>query len=287
MEGAYGRNWNLKGLLGDLIGTTAELVPEPRAEIWASDLGKPYIDRWLQMKGVPYSNPPNGQDLMAFYLGKQIELGFAQMLTRCGIAYRSQERLAIAEPGCLPVAGRPDLLLEVKDWQALLDAAEDQSSDARTTLPRQALQRLLQGWRERCPDGLPLTVFEIKSLNSQAFKYHRGNGGLSSAYPHHRLQLYTYLRGLKLGEGHLLYVARDTGWIEEAVIRPNEELEAEWLADVATMSRYYLEDQQPPREPVTVEGRANWRVSYSRYKDHLYNHPESAEKEASHGPFSF
>jgi hypothetical protein len=48
---------------------------------------------------------------------------------------------------------------------------------------------------------------------------------LSNAYPHHKLQLYTYLRGLGLDEGHLLYVARDTGWIEELVIRPTRELE--------------------------------------------------------------
>ena len=47
-EGAYERNWNLKDLLSDLIGATAELAPEPQAEIWASDLGKPYVDRWLQ-----------------------------------------------------------------------------------------------------------------------------------------------------------------------------------------------------------------------------------------------
>jgi hypothetical protein len=33
-------NWNIKELLGDLMGATAEVKPEPRAEIWVSDLGK-------------------------------------------------------------------------------------------------------------------------------------------------------------------------------------------------------------------------------------------------------
>jgi hypothetical protein len=285
MEGAYERNWNLKCLLGDLIGATAEFAPEARAEIWASDLGKPFVDRWLQMKGVPYSNPASGQDLMTFYLGKQIELGFAQMLTRCGVAFRSQERLAIQLADCLPVVGRPDLVLEVKDWQQVWDACEGRLSDpgmetGETTAPRQAIQRLLATWQARCPEGLPPMAFEIKSLNSQAFKYHRGNGGLSSAYPHHRLQLYTYLHALKLEEGHLLYVARDTGWIEEVVVRATEDLEERWLEDVATMSRYYLADERPPLEPVLVDGRGNWRVNYSRYKDYLY-------QEVQNGAFSF
>ncbi|NLS79438.1 MAG: hypothetical protein GXY76_19485 [Chloroflexi bacterium] len=99
-------HWNLTSLqghlLGDLMGAMAELAPESRAEIWACDLGKPYVDRWLQMKGVPYSNPADGRDLAAwnavtFFLGKQIELGFAQMLARCGVSHRAQERLRVPE----------------------------------------------------------------------------------------------------------------------------------------------------------------------------------------------
>jgi hypothetical protein len=280
-------NWNLKDLLSDLIGATAPAAPTPRAEIWASDIGKPYVDRWLQMKGTPYSNPPNGADLLTFYLGKQIETGLAQMLTRCGIAFRSQEKLRIQPEGCLPVVGRPDLVAEVTDWQKVKDAAANRLPDDGyvSAAQRQALGRLLADWQERCPDGLPLMVFEIKSVNSQAFRYHQGNGGFGDAYPHHRLQLYTYIRGLNLAEGHLLYVARDTGWMEEVVVRPTEELEADWLADVLTISRYIQEDTRPPLEPLYLDGKANWRVSYSRYKDYLYN-PESAEKEVSHGAFS-
>lgn len=281
MEGAYGRNWNLKDLLGDLMGARAELVPAPRAEIWASDLGKPYVDRWLQMKGVPYSNPASGQDLLTFFLGKQIELGIAEMLTRCGLAFRAQEKLTVQQGDALPVVGRPDLILAVRDWQEALGAVEGDIADSpQRPAPRQALLELLGLWQTRCPEGLMPTVFEVKSLNSLAFKYHRGNGGLSNAYPHHRLQLYSYLHGLGMDEGHLLYIARDTGWIEEVVIRPNEELEAEWLRDIETISRYYREDERPPLEPREIDGKANWRVTYSRYKDYLY-------QEVQNGAFSF
>ena len=276
-------NWNIKDLLGDLMGATAEVKPEPRAEIWASDLGKPYVDRWLQMKGVPYSNPPTGKDLVTFFLGKQIELGLEQMLTRCGIAFKTQERLTIRAQDCLPVVGRPDLVIEVTNWQEVVAGVDEhlnEQSSPRGDPQRLALKGLLTLWQKRCPEGLLPTVFEVKSLNSAAFKYHRGQDGLSNAYPHHRLQLYTYMRSLGLAEGHLVYVARDTGWIEEVVIRPTEELEQAWLHDVETMSHYYQSDQRPPLEPLKVEGKKNWRVSYSRYKDYLY-------QEVAHGAFSF
>ena len=276
-------NWNIKDLLGDLMGAAAVVKPEARAEIWASDLGKPYVDRWLQMKGVPYSNPPTGKELVTFFLGKQIELGIEQMLTRCGIAFKTQDRLTTRAKESLPVVGRPDLVIEVTNWQEVVAVVDEQVSERPTRHDdpqRQALKGLLALWQRRCPEGLLPTVFEVKSLNSAAFRYHRGHDGLSNAYPHHRLQLYTYMRSLDLAEGHLVYVARDTGWIEEVVIRPTEGLEEAWLQDVETMSRYYRSEERPPLEPLKVEGKDNWRVNYSRYKDYLY-------QEVPHGAFTF
>ncbi|MHB1357145.1 MAG: hypothetical protein ACYCZF_14350 [Anaerolineae bacterium] len=282
-----GNGWNIKDLLADLMGTTAELEPEPRAEIWASDLGKPLVDRWLQMMGVPYSNPLTGKTLMTFFLGKQIEVGVEQMLIRCGVGCRSQERLVVQQPDCLPVVGRPDLVVQVANWETLTaveDAQWEDSPRDRMALvaQKQALKALLNGWRERYPEGLPTTVFEVKSLNSYAFKYHRGEEGLSNAYPHHRLQLYTYMRGLGLTEGHLVYVARDTGWMEEVVVRETEQLEKAWIQDVESMSYYYLNEKRPPLEPAQVDGKDNWRVSYSRYKDYLLN-----PQEVPSGAFTF
>lgn len=283
----HGNGWNIKDLLADLMGTTAELEPEPRAEIWASDLGKPLVDRWLQMMGIPYSNPLTGKTLMTFFLGKQIEVGVEQMLIRCGVGCRSQEKLVVQQPDCLPVVGRPDLVVQVANWETLTavdDAQWEDSPRDRMALvaQKQALKALLSGWRQRYPEGLPTTVFEVKSLNSYAFKYHRGEEGLSNAYPHHRLQLYTYMRGLGLTEGHLVYVARDTGWMEEVVVRETEQLEKAWIQDVESMSYYYLNEKRPPLEPAQVDGKDNWRVSYSRYKDYL-----ATKQEVPSGAFTF
>jgi hypothetical protein len=282
-----GNGWNIKDLLTDLMGATVELEPEPRAEIWASDLGKPYVDRWLQMMGVPYSNPLPSKTLMTFFLGKQIEVAIVQKLIRCGVGCRSQEKVVVQHPDCLPVAGRPDLVAQVADWGSIATAFADYWEDSADHhvadgTQQRALNTLLIGWRQRYPEGLPTTVFEVKSLNSYAFKYHRGEEGLSNAYPHHRLQLYTYMRGLGLTEGHLVYVARDTGWMEEVVVRETEQLEKAWIQDVESMSYYYLNEKRPPLEPAQVDGKDNWRVTYSRYKDYLLS-----TQEVPSGAFTF
>jgi len=183
--------------------------------------------------------------------------------------------------------GRPDLVVGVSDWQALAQTADNPLEDRSPDHPnrqaqQQALWALLNGWRERYPEGLPPAVFEVKSLNSFAFKYHRSEEGLSNAYPHHRLQLYTYMRGLGLTEGHLVYVARDTGWIEEIVVRETGELAEAWMRDVEIMSYYFMSDERPPLEPPQIDGKDNWRVKYSRYKDYL-----AQTQEVPSGAFAF
>jgi hypothetical protein len=270
------KGWNIKDFLSDLIGFSAETTPKARSEIWASDLGLPMIDRYLQMKGIPYSNPATGKDLLAFFLGKQIETGLVEMLTSCGVAYEAQDKITIKEKDCLPVVGRPDLILAVDDWDAVLAGIDDKivktvDRHSNSRFDKQMeLRRLMKQWQKRYPQGLKKTVFEIKSINSAAFRYHRNEGGLANAYPHHKLQLYTYMKGLGLEEGHLVYVAKDTGWMEEVVVRPTESLKSAWLSDVRSMSEYYLHDQIPPLEPVKIDGKNNWRVAYSRYRDYLY-----------------
>lgn len=267
-------NWNTKQLLADLIGHTAKVKPKERAEIWASDLGKPFIDRFLAMKGTPYTNPAQGEQLVSFFLGKALEEGLTKMLTACGLAYESQEKLTIELPKCLPLVGKPDLVLEVKSWDKVIKKAEEAAAlltDEEEEEKKKELVRRMRLWQDRYPDGLPKTVVEIKSVNSWAFSYHQKSGGLGNAYPHHHLQLYTYLYGLNLEEGHLLYVARDTGFMEEVVILRNKRLEKQWREDILKISHYFKENIRPPREALYDEkGKINWRAKFSPYRDLVY-----------------
>ena len=272
------KGWAIKYFLTDLISYTAEQTPKPRNEIWASDLGKPFIDRYLQMKGEPYSNPSDGQGLFNFFLGKQLEKGVADMLKSCHIAHSAQEKItiqAMPEKDYLPVVGKPDLILEVKNWKDVLNNIDEAiekltDEDSRLKDKKTFLKGLVGNWQEKYPEGLRKTVFEIKSINSMAFRYHKNTGGLSNAYPHHKLQLYTYMNGLHLDEGHILYVAKDTGFIEEIVIQTSNQLDKEWRDDIKTITKYFKANQMPPLEPLEIGGKGNWRAKYSRYYDLLY-----------------
>ncbi len=110
-------NWNLSYLLTDLIGTRANSVGEVRNEIWASDLGGIMLDRYLDMKGTPYSDLPDGRGLANFFLGEQIESGLKTMLENLGIAYTDNERKLYQEKDYLPVVAKPDLIVEITDWE--------------------------------------------------------------------------------------------------------------------------------------------------------------------------
>ena len=124
-------------LVRDLLNSSASDKPESRNEIWASDLGKPFIDRYLKMKGVPYSNPIDGTGLQNFLLGKSAEDAFVSLLDICKIPNTSQNKIVIKKDGCLDVTGRLDLLVGVPDWSKMLeriDSAikEEQESAAAT-----------------------------------------------------------------------------------------------------------------------------------------------------------
>lgn len=273
-------NWSIQYLIKDLLGYTADTNPKARDYIWASDLGKPYIDTYLKMKGYPYSNPADGKGLMIFFLGRALEQGLKDILKQVDIAHDVEERLEVkAGPSSkyLPVVGKPDIVLEVKDWSKVTEKVKkrlDEAEDERATNKLQALLALIEDWKTRYPKGLKRVVFEVKSVNSWAFKYNKRMGGLLNAYPHHKFQLYTYMKGLNLNEGHMIYVAKDTGFMEETVIKLGGEYEEVWKKEIQTISEHYNSDKRPKAEPLMVDGKKNWRVNYSPYKDYVYGKEE-------------
>src|SRR3990167_935791 len=164
--------WSLQVLIKDLISYTATQNPTPREEIWASELGKPYLDTYLKMKGMPYTNPASGDGLFNFYLGKAIETGIYDMLSKCGLAHTPQDRTVITLPGCLPLVGKPDIVLEVKNWDEVLKnavIAGDDTNEVRVAEKTNLLKNLIKNWTKKYPKGLPLTPFEVKSCSEWSF----------------------------------------------------------------------------------------------------------------------
>jgi len=256
-------NWSIKYVISDFLGGGVTLSPTPRKEIWASDLGKPYFDTYNKMIGTPYTNPTDGHGMITFLLGKAMEDGIYKMLTSVGLAFESQERLVIETEGNLNVVGRPDLILCIKDWDEVIKNIEKLDPKEYRL---EGLKRIVERYKEQYPEGLKETPFEIKSINSNALRYNKVKG-MANAYPFHHLQLFTYMKAKGYKEGHLLYLAKDTGYMEEVIVKWTPELEAKWLKEVSNISKYYQSNTMPEFEPSTIDGKKNWLVDYSNYKD--------------------
>jgi len=277
---AINTDWSIDELLSSLIGFAADTNPHPRAEIWASDVGKPFIDRFLSMKGQVYSNPIDGKTMMTFFLGRQIETGLIEMLNSCNLSFEAQERITIQVPGCLPVVGRPDLILEVKNWEDVLKDIDENIKKLMTdnledvdvqVSKKQVLKQIVATWQEKYPSGLERTPFEIKSINTNAFNYYmKDKDGFKFAHPQYQLQLYTYMIYYKLEKGRLVYVSKNDGKLAEVVIRRSAEMDKMWYDDIKTMSDYFNKNELPPLEPLKIGKKSNWKVDYSRHKDYLY-----------------
>lgn len=299
--------YSLNHLIQDLLQSSVTTNPLPRKEIWASDLGKPFVDRYLEMKGYPYTNPSTGSGLHNFVIGKSIEEGYIKTLKMCMLPGESQLKVVTQRKNCLPVSGRPDLVIEIKDWDEIenkvIDSIDQEMKKIEETKTedvmvydfdakivgtqkyplksatnkiiekRQSLLNLLAMWKLKYPGGFPKRTFEIKSIALAAMKFNKTKG-LTNAYPHYVLQLYHYMIGMDLDEGTLIFVVKDmgknAGWCEEVVIKRNQEWEDKYWNDIQGFSKFYLNGTEPPKENIIVDGKKNWRVTYSRYFDRLY-----------------
>lgn len=271
--------FSLRHLIQEGLDSMVTLKPEPRNEIWASDLGKSYADRFLSMKGVPYTNPSDGYSLQNFFIGIGVERAFLQQVELCMVPTIESKKIRIERAGCLPVVGRADLLFEVSSWADVRDRVNDyvKKTEAANDLQiRKKLQLLevVKHWEQKFPKGIPKTVFEIKSINSWALRYHKTDAQLLNAYPHYLLQLTAYMIGHNLTEGGLIFIAKDAGknfgYIREIPVKLDQKLIDMFWEDVEGFSKYFLSNTMPPKEPLVVDGKLNWRMRYSSYHDQLY-----------------
>lgn len=270
--------FSLQKLLQEGLDSVVTLKPEPRNEIWVSDVGKPFIDRFLNMKGTPYSNPSDGSSLQNFIIGSGIEKAYIDQVKLCMIPEIETKKIRIEIPGCLPVSGRSDLLLNVSSWQEVKDRIDKYLEDAEIPelrkIKKLRLLKLVENWEKKYPTGIPKSVYEIKSINSWALKYHKTDEALLAAYPHYVMQLVGYMIGHKLTEGGLIFIAKDAGknygHIKEIQVKLTPELEKKFIDDVKQFSQYFLTNTQPPIEPLLINGKLNWKVRYSAYYNQIY-----------------
>lgn len=287
-------NWSLSQVWNDLI--TEERKPEKRSFIRASEIGGPFLDRYLRMKGVPITNPFDARILRVFDSGHVFEEKVVTRIFRdLGILIKNQGELKLEKKGLLPVIGHHDPMVggninltKVKqmlsntwatklqkkfkkgsiEWNKLEDAKTPEWEANRTL-------RLAQALKKAYPKGLRPLVTEIKTVNSRAFwakKNQDPKTGFFKGYAHHKLQLWTYLNAGNYPEGRFFYISKDDLTLMEASLyKDDKDIEAKWNDDISKMTHYYKHNIEPGAEPNIIYNdekqkfEPNWRIRGSAY----------------------
>jgi len=248
-----------------------------RENIWASEIGGAYIDRWLKMKGVKPTNPPNPRSLRKFEAGNMMEWVVTMVLKRAGILIDTQEWVSFQYPGLLEVTGKLDHLAGgTPDWEKA--KAEIKELELPEFFDR-ATEGIIDHLSKKYPNGLEKIIIEVKSCSSFMFDRYE----LMGAGDKHQLQAFHYLKAKNMSEAHIAYISKDDLRMAEYGVFNPSDIEKIYKADIEAMTKYIKENQEPPKEPEiyfdhdTGKFSTNWKVSYSNYLTKLYGYKDQHE----------
>jgi len=265
-------NWNLQQLWNECVYSQQREL-EPRDYCYASEIGQPLVDRYLKMKAVKATNPPNMRSLRKFEAGNLVEWVVRHVLERTGLINNTQERVMVEYPNMLRVSGRLDFLAggKIDLERAKQDITASQLPESIQASSLYIAEKLYQKFGDR---ELEKKVLEIKSCSSFVMDMMEKT---EKPIKHHRLQLFHYMKGLNLN-GELVYICKDDLRMMCFQYEPSADLEAEYLADLERITSYYNKGQRPPIEnDIVVEDgkfKKNFGIEYSNYLTMLYGHEE-------------
>jgi hypothetical protein len=244
---------------------------QPRSYIYASEIFGAKIDRWLKLKAIQPSNPPNDRSMRKFFAGNIWEYVVKQILLVCGL-YHSEEIKVDATPfrNMLPVHGRLDFIAG-----GYVDKAE-----AMAKLKENRLPEILHGLAEKVIDSLAgqnleKKILEIKSVSMFVHDYLEKR---RKPLDYHVGQAYHYQRNNEFGyKADICYISKDTALLHQFGIDPVE-VEPAYMKDIVQMTYYYTKNLQPPLEPLMGFDESvgnfskNLKVEYSNYLSMLYGY---------------
>jgi len=249
-------------------------VLEPRNKIWASELGGAFIDRFLKMKGVAPSNPPNPRSLRKFEAGNIWEAIIGFVLMRAGILQNKQEYLTYQYEGSFPVNGKLDYIAGGKPDYDKAVFTIVQEFDWLPEFISRAMQNIVEKLKGQFPNGLPEIILEVKSCSSYMFEQYEAK---QTGSRQHKLQAFHYLKAKPMKEAHIVYISKDDARLLEVGVFNPSSIEQEYQEDIQKITNYLTKDEQPPLEkPIVFDidtGRfiANWKVGYSNYLTMIYH----------------
>lgn len=261
-------NYNLDTLWNATV-YSKQKPAEARDYQWASEMGGPLVDRYLKMKGIEPSNPPNMRSLRKFDAGSLTEWVVRIVLSRAGIIKDTQERVIVEYPDLLKVSGKLDFLIGGK-----IDLERAKAEIEILGLPESIKQASLYiaenlysmyGGVE-----LPTKVIEVKSCSSFVMDRMEKD---EMPIKRHVYQVFHYMKGLNL-PGEIAYICRDDLRMKCFSFEPTAELERMYVSDLMAITKFYNDDVRPDLEPLIIleNGRfsKNLDVEYSGYLTMLY-----------------
>lgn len=277
-------NWSFAGLWNESLERNKDRELKARDVIWASELGNAMVDRYLKMKAVKVSNPPNPRSLRKFEAGNIWEAIIGYVLTRAGLLKTRQDWLSYQYDGLLKVTGKLDFIAGgIPDYEKATKTVQSEFN----WLPpfiSEATINIVTKLKEQFPNGLKDIVLEIKSCSSFMFEKFEKT---QEAQPQHKLQTFHYLKAGNMPEAHIIYVSKDDArLIEFGVLNPSL-VEQDYKKDIETMTNYVKTNTEPPKEkPIEFDDKfyANWKIGYSQYLELLYGFKNQKEFDDKYKP---
>lgn len=253
-----------------------------RDYVYASEIGGPMIDRFLKMKAVPYTNPPNDRSRRKFLCGNLFEYMVKQILIASGV-YERDEVKCDTEPykDTLGVHGRMDF----KTIEGYIDVARAFDRLNTLSLPAETLpigKAIIESL-----DGVNLKgkILELKSVSSFAMDRVEA---MHKPIGHHTLQAFHYQRGAGM-PAEICYCCRDDLRMQQFKVK-EEESEPLYRKDLVTITEYFRKNKKPPLElpikfdPILCKFSKNFGIEWSPYLTILYGFatPEEYRNSVNH-----
>lgn len=269
-------DWSIMKIWNDSLERSDRKI-EPRARLYASELGGSMIDRWYKLKGTAYTNPPNSRSMRKFMAGDIWEWIIKTVLIKAGIPFTTQDKVLLEYEGLLPISGRIDFIAGgAIDYKEALERLDAEDIPDFIKNPAKAI---IEAFKGQYPDGLPKKIIELKSVGSFIFE-----DLLSKDNPrtHHMLQATVYHLSQKIPTD-VVYVCRDDcRLLQYNIDKIAPVLEQEIKKDLEQITKYYHDDVEPPKEQLIIwdgKFKTNWKIQYSPYLTMLYTYKGEDGKE--------
>ena len=256
---------------------------QPRDFLYASEVGRPYLDVYWSMQGIEPTNVQSDTARRKMEAGNFYEAVVGWVFQRVGILKETQAKARLIDnPDYLNVYGRIDIIAgHDGNWDKTkkeMDEYFNKLIELEFDFPffgvvKKISTETINYLSEKYPAGLEDKLYEVKSINSMAFW--KNDEPIGTPYPHHINQFTFYQYYHQIKNGSFLYLDRDTMSISELPNIIKDEVVKDIHDWLKKMTYYYRNNIEPPKPQLIIwdikeqKYQFNWEVNWSAYKDKI------------------